>query len=207
MSDAHRFGGLFGSRGPVTAEEFFGRMPPLRTSRLLLRCARMRDAEDIFRYAGDPLVSRYVLWSTHRSVADSRGMLRSLIRQYHSCRPATYVIEELATGQVIGTIGFTSYDPEIKTAELGYSLARDRWNRGYATEALQAVLALCFDRMRLHRAEAVHDVRNPASGRVLQKCGMRCEGTLRGRVYNKGEWCDVTLWAMTEDDWSALRKA
>ena len=167
----------------------------------------MRDAEDIFHYASDPVTARYVLWEAHRTAADSRHMLRSLIRQYHAGRPATYVIEELATGRGLGTIGFTDYDPEIKTAELGYSLARDRWNRGYATEALQALLSLCFDRMGLHRAEAVHDVRNPASGRVLQKCGLHCEGTLRGRVRNKGEWCDVVLWAMTEADWSALRQA
>ncbi|MBR4457799.1 MAG: GNAT family N-acetyltransferase [Clostridia bacterium] len=207
MSDAHRFGALFGSREPVTAEEFFAHLPPLETPRLLLRCARTGDAADIFRYAGDPEIDRYVLWEAHRTISDSRAMIRALIRQYHTCQPATYVIEERKTGRVIGTIGFTDYRPEIKTAELGYSLARTKWNMGYATEALGAMLALCFDRMRLHRAEAVHDVRNPASGRVMQKCGMRCEGTIRSRVFNKGEWCDVALWAMTEDDWSALTQA
>ena len=206
MNDAHRFSGLFGSHAYEMPEDFFGHLPPLRTARLLLRCAKMSDAQDIFRYAGDPEIDRYVLWKAHRTVADSRAMLRSILRQYRSCQPSSYVMEETESGRVIGTIGFTDYYPEIKTAELGYSLARDRWNMGYATEALSSLLSLCFDQMRLHRAEAVHDLRNPASGRVMQKCGMKPEGTIRGRVRNKGQWCDVALWAMTEDDWSALPK-
>ena len=72
------------------------------------------------------------------------------------------------------------------------------------TEALQAVLCLSFDALRVHRVEAQHETTNPASGRVMVKCGMRHEGTLRGRIYNKGRFVDVELYAILREDWDRL---
>ena len=71
------------------------------------------------------------------------------------------------------------------------------------TEALAAVLRECFTALRIHRVEAMHECDNPASGRVMEKCGMRHEGTLRGKVFNKGNFHDVELWAMLREDWDA----
>lgn len=71
------------------------------------------------------------------------------------------------------------------------------------TEALAAVLRECFTVLRLHRVEAMHECDNPASGRVMEKCGMHHEGTLRGKVFNKGNFHDVELWAMLREDWDA----
>ena len=65
------------------------------------------------------------------------------------------------------------------------------------------VLRECFTVLRLHRVEAMHECDNPASGRVMEKCGMRHEGTLRGKVFNKGNFHDVELWAMLREDWDA----
>ena len=89
---------------------------------------------------------------------------------------------------------------DTRSAEVGYSLARDCWNQGYATEALAAVLRFGFDTLRLNRIEAQHETSNPASGRVMQKCGMTYEGTLRSRVFNKGHFSDVRLYAILRSD-------
>ena len=67
-----------------------------------------------------------------------------------------------------------------------------------------ALLDFCFGKLRLHRVEAVHDVENPASGHVMQHCGMRYEGTIRGRVLNKGEWRDVCLWGLLSDEYRRM---
>ncbi len=183
------------------AADVFAALPPLTTPRLLLRPVRMRDAEDFFAYASDPEVSRYVLWHVHRSLGDSKAALRTLIRQYRDGEPSTYGIVLRETGRLVGTIGFTNYWPEVRAAEVGYSLARPLWNRGLATEALRAMLGLCFGVLRLHRVEAIHDTQNPASGRVMQHCGMTMEGVLRSRVLNQNEWRDVCLYAILEDEW------
>ena len=191
---------------PSEVWDFFARPPVLETPRLIIRPAKMRDAEDVFRYASDPEVARYVLWTPHRTPADSRSFIRSLQRQYRASQPSSCLCVLRETGAAVGSIGFTSYQHDILTAEVGYSFARPLWNRGLATEALAAFLELCFDRMRLHRVEAVHDTDNPASGRVLAHCGMKPEGVIRQRVFNKGQWRDVQLWSLLSEEYEAMRR-
>lgn len=71
---------------------------------------------------------------------------------------------------------------------------------GIATEALQAVITSAFGSLPLNRLEAQHDIRNAASGRVMEKCGMRREGILRQRVKNKNEYIDTVLWSVLRSD-------
>ena len=188
----------------MDAEDYFGNFPPLRTERLIIRQARIRDAESLLQCTGDPEVARYVLWEPHRSLAECRSHLHYLHKQYRACRPSSYVVALRDGDRAIGTIGFTSYQERTRTAEVGYSFARAYWNHGVASEALEAFLSLCFERMHLHRVEAMHDVENPASGHVMEHCGFRYEGTLRQRVWNKGQWRDVCLWAILETDYRDL---
>ncbi len=187
-----------------TMQMAFSNLPTLETPRLLLRKMTMRDAADIYAYSCDPEVARHVLWEAHRSPADSRAYLRFILRQYREGEPSSYGMVLKETGRLIGTIGFMSYNAENSTVEVGYSMARAMWNRGLMTEALQAVLRLSFEELRLHRVEAQHETSNPASGRVMLKCGMTHEGTLRGRIYNKGRYSDVELYAMLREDWQRL---
>lgn len=181
-------------------QSVFSSLPVLETRRLRLRPLTMRDERDMYRYASDPAVSRHVLWEAHESPRQTRAALRAAIRQYRSGAPSSFAIERKADRRMIGTIGFMWINCEHRSGEVGYSLARDCWNQGYATEALLAVLRFGFETLRLNRIEAQHEVSNPASGRVMQKCGMTCEGTLRSRVFNKGHFSDVRLYAILRDD-------
>ncbi len=175
-------------------------LPTLRTPHLVLRQARMTDAEDLFEYSRDPQVARHVLWEAHTSIHQTRAYLRYLIKQYRSGSPSSFVIEHAQTGKAIGTIGLMWLQQENRAAELGYSLSREYWNQGLMTEALAAVIGFCFERLNLNRLEAQHESDNPASGRVMAKCGMRYEGTLRQRLYNKGRYVDVALYAILRSD-------
>lgn len=197
---------LFRGGALYTPKDYFADLPPLETPRLLLRRITMRDAQDIFSYSCDPEVARHVLWDAHRSIFDTRSYIKFILRQYREAQPSSYGIVLKATGHVIGTIGFMAYSQENSTVEVGYSLARSAWNQGYMTEALRAVLRLSFEEMRIHRVEAQHEVDNPASGAVMRKCGMRHEGTLRGRIFNKGHFSDVELYAMLRSDWESVNR-
>lgn len=188
-----------------SVQDWFAHLPVLDTPRLILRPLTLRDAQDIFDYSRDPQVARHVLWDAHRSIADSRAYVRFILRQYREGQPSSYGIVLRETGRVIGTIGFMSYVEENSTVEVGYSIGRAYWGRGLTAEALRALLGLAFDSMRLHRVEAQHELDNPASGKVMVKCGMRYEGTLRGRVFNKGRFSDVALYAILQEDWKALK--
>ena len=185
---------------------FFYRLPSLETEDLVLRKPAMRDAKDIFRYASDPEVARYVLWEPHRSPAETRAFVRFLRGRIRAGYPSSWVVVLRETNTVIGTIGFIWYSEENRSAELGYSFSRKYWNRGYATQALNVVIDAAFRSLPVNRLEAQHDVRNPASGRVMEKCGLRQEGILRDRVMNKGEYVNVALYAILRSDWENAQR-
>ena len=180
----------------------FDDMPRLVTPRLILRRLEMRDAPDLFDYSRDPQVAKHVLWDAQTSVSEARAYVRYMLRRYRAGEPASWGIEEKETGRVVGTIGYMWYQRDNNACEVGYSLARRRWNRGYMTEALAEVLRFSFEELGVHRVEAQHEVENAASGAVMRKCGMRKEGTLRGRLYNKGRYVDVDLYAMLREDYA-----
>jgi len=187
--------------GTMSPSAFFFRLPDLETEDLILRKPRIRDAKDIYSYASDPEVARYVLWEPHRSVSETASFIRDLRARIRAGCPSSWVVVLRGTGTVIGTVGFVWYSAENNTAELGYSFSREYWNHGYATQALRAVIDAVFSSLPLNRLEAQHDVRNPASGRVMQKCGLTQEGILRGRILNKGEYVDTALYSILRSDW------
>ena len=189
-----------GRGGPMAPAAYFASLPELETSRLVLRPLKMKDAKDIFAYTSDPDVARYVLWEPHKTVADTRNYIRYIRALYHRGLPASWAVTLRESGQVIGTIGFMWYSDANSAAEIGYSFSKAHWNMGYATEALRAVIDSVFRTLPVNRLEAQHDVRNPASGRVMEKCGMRKEGVLRQRIKNKGEFVDVALWSFLRTD-------
>ncbi len=181
-------------------------MERLTTERLVLRRMDMSDAQDIFDYGRDREVARHVLWDAYRSVSEARAYVRSMQRKYRLGEAASWCIELKGTGRVVGTIGYMWYQQDHAAAEVGYSLARDQWNKGIMTEALERVLQYSFEDMQMHRVEAQHETDNPASGAVMKKCGMQHEGTLRGRLFNKGRYVDVDLYAILREDYRRLRR-
>ncbi len=193
------------SSGEYTA--YFSRLPVITTPSLILRPMRMSDAQDIFSYSSDPEVARYVLWDPHRNLRDTRAYIRYIRSLYRNALPSSWAVVLQETGRVVGSVGFMWVSPENASAEVGYSYARPVWNRGTATEALAAVLDSAFRSLPLNRIEAQRDLRNPASGRVMEKCGMTQEGILRGRLKNKGEYVDVALSAILRADWEARMKS
>ena len=190
----------------MSPPEFFYRLPVLETEDLVLRRPARKDAKDIFRYASDPEVARYVLWEPHRSVSETRMFVRELRSRLRAGCPSSWAVVLRETGFVIGTIGFMWYSTENRSAELGYSFSREYWNRGYATQALTAVTDAVFRSLPVNRLEAQHDLRNPASGRVMEKSGFRQEGILRSRILNKGEYVDVALYAILRSDWESAQR-
>ena len=175
-------------------------MPTLETPRLTLRRMTMKDAKDVFEYSRDADVARHVLWSAQKDISEAKDYCRYMTRRYRADEPSSWGIVDKKTGRLVGTIGYMNYDMDNASVEIGYSLAKWMWNGGYMTEALRRVIDYTFDAMDINRIEAQHELDNPASGRVMEKCGMRREGVLRQRLYNKGKFVDVALYAILKDD-------
>lgn len=175
-------------------------MPDLETDRLKLRRMTMKDAQDIFAYSRDEDVARHVLWSAQKSIVEAKDYCRFMLRRYRDDLPSSWGIEDKASRTLVGTIGYMDYSEENGSVEVGYSLAKWMWNQGVMTEALRAVIDYTFDAMDINRIEAQHELDNPSSARVMEKCGMHKEGVLRQRLYNKGKYVDVALYAILRSD-------
>lgn len=176
-------------------------LPEIETKRLLLRRIRSSDAQDIFMYSKDPEVAKYVLWRAQTSLREAKDYCRFMARQYRLDEPSSWGIVDKDSGHLIGTIGYMSYDTDNSSTELGYSLAHWKWNQGLMTEALKRVIDYTFDATNINRIEAQHETENPASGRVMEKCGMKKEGILRQRLYNKGRFVDVCLYSILRSEY------
>lgn len=187
----------------MDVENVFADLPDIVTERLRLRKITMRDAADLFEYAGDPEVSRYTTWYPHQSVADTRQFITTVLNRYKAHQVAVWGVEHLGERKLIGTCGFVHWVTPHQRAEIGYALSRRYWNQGYTTEAVRAALAFGFDKMKLNRVEARCNVLNIASARVMEKAGMTFEGVLRQQMLVKGHFDDLKMYSILRDEYRA----
>ena len=152
----------------------------METERIVLRPWRDDDAEVLFKYASDPEVGPRAGWPPHKSVEESLEIIRTIFKSDHM-----WAIELKETGEAIGCMGYMVHGEsniEIgeNDVEAGYWVARPYWNRGICTEALQMVIDYCFEEKGFNAIWADYFPENPASGKVMEKCGF-CDTGLVNR--------------------------
>ncbi|MCR5034427.1 MAG: GNAT family N-acetyltransferase [Clostridia bacterium] len=178
------------------------KVPQLETDRLILRMWTRKDAPALFAYASNPDVGPNAGWKPHANVGESRMIIDQLFR-----RNMTWAIVEKETGDIVGSIGFEEdkYRPNINSKEMGYSLAKDRWGRGYMTEAAKRLIRYGFDDLKLVVLMIRTSETNRRSQRVIEKCGFRYEGTLRRayRMYDNN-LREVRCYSMLKEEYEKL---
>ena len=180
----------------------------IETERLILRPFRSEDAPVMFRnWAGDREVPKYLTWNVHRSVADTENVVNMWVAQYNDIKTYNWVIVLKEIGEPIGSIGVCRLYENIDGAEIGYCIGKPWWGKGIMTEAYHEVLRYLFEEVGFHRIESSHAVPNPASGRVMEKCGLLYEGTFRKefRLLSTGEWVDIVHRAILREDYFARK--
>ncbi len=101
-----------------------------------------------------------------------------------------FALESLEDEKLIGDCGLNIGEMDSRLAEIGFTIARPFWNKGYASESVRALLDYAFDTFGLHRITASADPRNAASCRVMEKAGMVREAHHRQSLWFKGGWAD-----------------
>ena len=155
-------------------------MQRIETERLVLRQWRMSDAADLFKYASDPEVGPRAGWLPHKDINESKMIINKVFM-----KPRMWAIVLKQTHEVIGCIGYLvrkegHFRMELDEAEVGYWIGRDYWNKGICSEALKAMIKYCFYERHYTTLFGCNFEDNPASGRVMEKCGFeKCE-TLNG---------------------------
>jgi len=149
----------------------------IETKRLVLRRPRASDAQEVFdRYAGDPAVTRYLSWPTHRSLADTLAFLSWSDEEWARWPSGPYLVFAGGGEKLLGSTGLSYKNPQ--RAVTGYVFARDAWGRGFATEALDAMVELARQ-TGVERLEAICHVDHQVSANVLEKCGFQQEEVRR----------------------------
>lgn len=175
--------------------------PSLNTARLRLRPFEDADVDSLFTLHTNPNVLRY--WDSPAWKERSRGekfikKCRTIAEEGSGARVA---VDRLSDGAFIGWCSLTDFNPDFRSAALGYCYTDEVWGQGYATEVARAVLGWAYDTLDLNRVQAETDTRNAASARVLEKLGFLREGTLREDCIVNGDVSDSWVYGLLRRDW------
>ena len=161
----------------------------METERIVLRPWRESDSEALFKYASDSDVGPGAGWAPHQSMEESLEIIRTHFNNDH-----TWAIEFKETGEAIGAMGYMlSSESNISIGEndveVGYWVAKPYWNQGICTEALRLLIGYCNNRKHFQGIWGDFFVDNPASGRVMEKCGFHETGDMSycSHLYGGGE--------------------
>jgi RimJ/RimL family protein N-acetyltransferase len=174
--------------------------PVLETARLALRPFVPADADAVQAIVSAPAIADATLTIPHPYPPGAAA--RWIATQASGWEAGTDVVFALTRrddGAIVGAMGCGITDAHLR-AELGYWIAVAQWGQGYATEAGAVVLGFAFGTLGLHRVQARHFLRNPASGRVMQKLGMRFEGITRAGIRKDGRFEDLAVYARLATD-------
>jgi RimJ/RimL family protein N-acetyltransferase len=176
-----------------------GSIPVLETKRLALRAPRLEDAKTVAALANDRRIAENTARIPHPyKVADAESFIG---RANKNNGDAVFLIK-LRGGNVIGACGVTTVDDQ---AELGYWLGVAHWGKGYATEALHAVIDYAFTDLTHEALNAGARVTNPTSRRVLEKCGFQWTGVGLYRIRAINSSAPIDRFRLERGIWSAIK--
>ncbi|MDE5764227.1 MAG: GNAT family N-acetyltransferase [Ruminococcus sp.] len=143
-------------------------IPTIETERLILRPLTVDDAESVFEWAGDERVAEYMIYPCHKNIEITKEWLKSLKNLENEY---TWGFVRKSDGMLIGSGGIR-FRADEKVWSFGYNFRFDCWGKGYATESAGHMIKYVCSEHNAHEFVAEHAVDNPASGRVIEKCGL-----------------------------------
>ncbi|MFE5643171.1 GNAT family N-acetyltransferase [Rhodococcus sp. NPDC056516] len=177
----------------------------IRTDRLVLRTYRPGDHRDLLTFYGRSDVCRYLL-NDPWDLAEAREAVQSRISRRDLAAGAVALVVE-SDGMVVGSVNAWLVEESgctaetAHTAEVGWAFSPDFGGRGFATEAVTALIDLVFATPRLRRVVAQMDARNESSARLARRIGMRREAHFRQNAWIKNEWTDTVVFATLRSEW------
>jgi RimJ/RimL family protein N-acetyltransferase len=179
-------------------------VPTLSTARLRLRPFDDADSAALFAMHSSAHVLRYwdaPPWTERERAERFLAACRTMAEDSTGVRLA---VDRVADTVLLGWCSFTRWNPDHRSASLGYCFSDAAWGHGYATEAARALLGWAFETLDLHRVQAETDTRNAASARVLEKLGFVREGTLREDCVVNGDVSDSWVYGILRREWTPL---
>lgn len=177
----------------------------LETPRLILRRVTMEDAEAAFQnWTSEEQVTQFLCWPTHKNSEETREIFQRWVANYENMNNYLWgIVLKEDGGRLIGTISAVEQDESLNKVHIGYCIGSRWWHRGITSEAFARIIAFFFEEVRVNRIEARHDPQNPNSGKVMLKCGLTHEGTLREADSNNRGIVDVAMYSILAKEYFA----
>lgn len=173
----------------------------IETERLILRAFTINDVDAVFdNWANDDDICKYMRWTKHKSKEETKKIVSKWIDSYREKSHYRWAIVLKKSDEPMGAIGLFVVNENDLCGDVGYYVSKKYWGQGIMTEALKAVLAFAFDTVGFNRIETCHSVNNPASGRVMQKCGMTFEGLARQKYKSNCGFEDSNMYSILKED-------
>ena len=177
--------------------------PTLETQRLILRPFHLSDAPDVQRLAGAPEIAATTLNVPHPyEDGMAEAWIESHAENFAARSQVTFAIVWRESDELCGCIGL-GINQRHNRAELGYWIGVPFWGQEICTEAAHEIVRYAFADLNFHRVHATHMTSNPASGRVMQKIGMKHEGQLREHHQKDGRFVDTEHYGILKNEWIA----
>lgn len=177
------------------------------TDRLILRKFTSDDAKSVFEnWANDETVTKFLRWQPHGQLFVTQSVIKDWVERYRDRTFYQWAIVLKDTGKSIGSISAEVFCERTGKIHIGYCIGTKWWRKGYTSEALAAVIAFFFEQVGAMRIESQHDPENPNSGRVMRKCGMTYEGTLRKYDWSNMGRVDACMHSILREEYFANKQ-
>jgi ribosomal-protein-alanine N-acetyltransferase len=175
----------------------------LETERLILRKFKLSDAEALYNnWANDSEVTKFLTWPTHTSVEISEIVVNDWVNSYADNKFYQWaIVLKENQNEPVGSISVVHMDEEINMVHIGYCIGRKWWHQGITSEAFAGIIPFLIEEVGAKRIESRHDPKNPNSGKVMLKCGLTYEGTLRNADKNNQGICDASMYGLLADEY------
>lgn len=174
----------------------------LETKRLVLRRFTKDDAACGFKnWTSDANVTKYLTWKPHASILETESIFEEWQNKYVNDDFYQWAIILKEIEEPIGSISVVRLNKYFNSCEVGYVIGPKWWGKGIIAEAFKKVIEFLFEKVEVGRIAAVHDINNPNSGRVMEKCGLIKEGVLRRSCENNTGICDAAVYSILDDEY------
>lgn len=175
----------------------------IETERLILRRFTLDDSTGSFyNWTSDDKVTKYLRWPTHKNIETTKKVIGMWVNGYSNNNFYQWAIILKSNNQEpIGTISVVDQKEGLDILHIGYCIGSKWWHQGITSEAFTAIINFFFNEVKANRIESVHDPRNPNSGNVMIKCGLKYEGTLRQADINNQGICDAAMYSIVSNEY------
>ena len=177
------------------------------SERLILRRFELSDTDAVFRnWASDEYLQKMYSEPVYETTEAVQGLLQNYIDKYEREDYYRWAVILKDTGECIGQIAYFYVDSKNHFAEIEYCIGAAFQRKGYATEAVRAIMSYGFEKIGLHKVQICCKTINPASRRVIEKSGLTYEGTLRDYFYMDGEYVGRNYFSMLRSEYESSKK-